>query len=66
MKLVSIALATYNGEEFLESQLESFANLTLMAYSESHYYDEIDMSSRFTLNLLMDLVIIEYIKQHNK
>lgn len=48
------------------SQLESFANLTLMAYSESHYYDEIDMSSRFTLNLLMDLVIIEYIKQHNK
>lgn len=45
------------------SQLEKFADLTLTAYSENHYYDEIDMSSRFTIDLLMDLVVIEYIKQ---
>lgn len=45
------------------SHLESLADLTLIAYSESHYYGEIDMTSRFTVNLLMDLIIIEYIKQ---
>lgn len=44
------------------SYLETLADLTLTAYSESFYYDEIDMSSRFTINLLMDLIIFEYIK----
>lgn len=45
------------------SYLETLADLTLIAYSESFYYDDIDMSSRFTINLLMDLIIFEYIKQ---
>ena len=46
------------------SYLETLADLTLTAYSESFYYDDIDMSSRFTINLLMDLIIFEYIKQN--
>ncbi|WP_035052238.1 MurR/RpiR family transcriptional regulator [Carnobacterium pleistocenium] len=46
------------------SYIEKLADLTLTAYSESFYYNDIDMSSRFTINLLMDLIIFEYIKQN--
>lgn len=45
------------------SYLESIADLTLTAYSKSFYCETIDMSSRFTMNLLIDLIIFEYIKQ---
>ena len=48
------------------SHLESVADLTLTAYSKSYYCDDIDMSSRFTMNLLIDLIIFEYIKQTTK
>lgn len=45
------------------SHIESIADLTLTAYSKSYYCEDIDMSSRFTMNLLIDLMIFEYIKQ---
>lgn len=44
-----------------DSYLESMAKVTIAAYSESYYYDEIDMSSRFTINLLMDLILFQYL-----
>ncbi|MER2173141.1 MAG: MurR/RpiR family transcriptional regulator [Carnobacterium sp.] len=45
------------------SYLETLADFTITAYSESFYYKDIDMSSRFSISLLMDLIIFEYIKQ---
>ncbi|MDN6626863.1 MAG: SIS domain-containing protein, partial [Pisciglobus halotolerans] len=44
-----------------DSYIESLATLTLYGYSESVYYGDIDMSSRFTIYLLMDLVLFNYL-----
>lgn len=44
------------------SQLEDLSTYTLKAQLHSLYFKEVDMSSRFPLNMILDLLIIEYLK----
>lgn len=48
------------------SHLEELTTFILSANLESYYYDDIDMSSRFPLNMIVDLIILEYLNTQEK
>lgn len=64
LKNRDVPILTISGNE--ESHLDEFATCSLNAQLQPHYYQDIDMSSRFPLNMIIDLIVLEYLKYINK
>lgn len=59
LKNNNIPIITISGNE--KSHLEEFATISLNANLNTHYYEDVDMSSRFPLNMILDLIVLEYL-----
>lgn len=61
LKNHKVPILSITGSE--NSQLERLSTHTLKADLSTLYFEDVDMSSRFPLNMIVDLLIIEYLKR---
>lgn len=55
-----VPILTISGSE--TNHLKKYSTYFLYAKLQTHYFEEVDMSSRFPLNIIIDLIIMEYLK----
>lgn len=55
----NVPIITISGNT--NSHLDKFATISLNANLKTHYYEKVDMSSRFPLNMILDLIVLEYL-----
>ena len=46
-----------------KNRLQQEADLSIQGHVTNYYYDEVDMSSRFPLGIILDFIILTYFKQ---
>lgn len=64
LKTNGVKMITLTGQH--SNRLERLADIVLKGHMTDCYYGNLDLCSRFPLSLLLDLVIIEYIRQWRK